>query len=110
MFRADVPTQLNVGDATSTTIVIKGDSAASSTITMFLEVEVKTITQEFNGAITASSSPQNGTTFNDVSVTVSGLSDVTQYHWRMKQKIPIQVKSQLGWRLEAIQQEMVQVI
>ena len=74
------------------------------------EVEVKTITQEFNGAITASSSPQNGTTFNDVSVTVSGLSDVTQYHWRMKQKIPIQVKSQLGWRLEAIQQEMVQVI
>lgn len=85
--KSDGVTVISVGNGVNgTTMVLEGDISAGTSITMFLEVEVKEIGAPFDGAVTASSTPQTGASFADQQATVSGLSDGAEYHWRARTK------------------------
>ncbi|KKQ22022.1 MAG: hypothetical protein US36_C0010G0001, partial [Candidatus Wolfebacteria bacterium GW2011_GWC1_37_10] len=87
-FKSDAVTEISVGGGTNgTTVILEADISATSSIQMFLEVEVKSINSVFDGTITASSTIFGpGTSYADVEATVSGLSNGSQYHWRARGK------------------------
>ncbi len=85
-FKSDGLTELTpVGTGTNgTTIVLEGDVSAGTSITMKLDVEVKAIGTAFNGTVTASSTSVTGSSVANVQVTVPGLTNGTEYHWRAR--------------------------
>ncbi|MEN9558704.1 MAG: hypothetical protein RL141_1073 [Candidatus Parcubacteria bacterium] len=85
-FKSDGLTEMTpVGIGTNgTTIVLEGDVTAGTSITMKLDVEVKPIGTAFNGTATASSTSVTGTSVANVQVTVPGLTNGTEYHWRAR--------------------------
>lgn len=82
-FRVSGGTAIPVGGYTAETqLLIKG-TVTAQTGTVGLEVEVKPLDSSFTGTGTVSSL----TTFpsgSEISVTVTGLSDLTEYHWRAR--------------------------
>ncbi|GEM_PF-3266101 len=85
-FKSDGITEISpVGSgANGATVVLEGDISASIAVTMVFEVEVKEIATPFDGTVTGSSVNMNGTNFANVSVTVSGLTNSSSYHWRAR--------------------------
>ncbi len=86
-FEADGVTPVSLGGGVnSNSVILKGGSTAFVPISMILEVEVKQTYLAFDGMPTASSLVQGpGAAFNNVAVTVSGLTDGL-YHWRARAK------------------------
>ncbi len=76
------------GGASSTSIIIEGDLSATTTKTMVLEAEVKAIGAVFDGLTNLTTSTPNcvGTSCVNQQITISGLSNGTQYHWRARAK------------------------
>jgi hypothetical protein len=82
-FRATAGTAISVGGYTpETQVEIRGTVTAQSG-SVGLEVEVKPVGSGFTGSGTTSSAV-NYTSGSEISVTVTGLSNLTEYHWRAR--------------------------
>ncbi len=87
-FKSDGVTEISVeggSNSSPVNVIMEGDFTADTSITAFLEVEVKSVNTAFDGTVTASSTEATGSSFTNKSVSVQNLTD-GNYHWRIRSK------------------------
>jgi hypothetical protein len=80
----DGTTAISVGGTGTSTVELAATTTGSVSVPTKLNVEVKTIGTTFDGVVTATSTSNCTGTCNNTQITVSGLSNGSNYHWRAR--------------------------
>lgn len=80
----DGATSISIGGAGTSTVELAANITGSASVPTKLNVEVKVIGTAFDGTVTATSTSNCTGTCNNTQVTVSGLSNASNYHWRAR--------------------------